>query len=274
MSSFEEPAMNDPIPAHTGSTPAKHDLTFTPPIMNASGCLGFAPDTHGLVDFSRFGAFITNPVSLLPRTPAQGERYLEFAGGFLLHAGLPNPGLSSVLRKYSSHWRRSPVPVIVHLFARNTSEITRLARQLEGVEGVTGLEIGFSDEVNNEMVTGMLQAASGELPIIARLPLERCIELAGIAIQAGAFAVSLAPPRGSLPAKGGGLVRGRLYGPAIFPMALKVVQQMKALGIPAMGSGGIYTPADIQAMLAAGAAAVQLDSVLWRGADFIWPAER
>ena len=49
---------------------SKFDLTFSAPLLNAAGSLGFAPDPNGPVDLSRFGAFITNPISLRPRLPA------------------------------------------------------------------------------------------------------------------------------------------------------------------------------------------------------------
>jgi dihydroorotate dehydrogenase (NAD+) catalytic subunit len=116
----------------------------------------------------------------------------------------------------------------------------------------------------------MVRSAAGELPVLARLPLERILELAETAISAGAAAISLCPPRGVLPDSDGKLLRGRLYGPALFPLALAAVQALARSGLPVIGACGVYQPEDIEAMLAAGALAVQLDSVLWRGgADLI-----
>ena len=74
---------------------SKSELLLNTPIMNAAGCLGFAPDTHGPTDLSQLGAFITNPISLLARSPAHGPRFLSFPGGFMLHTGYPNPGLGA-----------------------------------------------------------------------------------------------------------------------------------------------------------------------------------
>ena len=80
----------------------KRDLYFSKPIMNAAGSLGFAPDPRNGIDLDSFGAFITNPISLRPRLPAAQPAVIEFPGGFLLHSGLPNPGLSSVIKKHGA----------------------------------------------------------------------------------------------------------------------------------------------------------------------------
>jgi dihydroorotate dehydrogenase (NAD+) catalytic subunit len=176
--------------------------------------------------------------------------------------------MSLVLRRYARNWSRSPVPVIVHLLARGAEEVAKMARRLETVEGVSGLEVGVVSDASVEMVVALTQAACGELPVILQLPMERSVELAFRAIQAGAVAVSLAPPRGVFPVQGGEFVQGRLYGPAILPIALRTVQELTRLGIPTIGAGGIYNQEQKNAMLAAGALAVQLDGVLWRGAGY------
>jgi dihydroorotate dehydrogenase len=61
------------------------------------------------------------------------------------------------------------------------------------------------------------------------------------------------------------MVSGRLYGPGLFPQAAAAVLKMAALGIPAIGAGGIYSREQADKLLSAGAVAVQLDGVLWRG---------
>ncbi len=246
----------------------KYDFAFNPAVMNAAGSLGFTPDTHSPIDWSAMGAFVTNPISLTPRTPANGKRFIAYPGGFLLHTGYPNPGLSLVCRRYAVKWSRSPIPVIVHLLARSAEELAMMARRLENVEGVSALEVGMVNDATADVVVAFTQAASGELPVIMQLPMERCLELAAPAIQAGAVAISLAAPRGILPGKDGESVQGRLYGPAILPIALRSVHQLTQLDIPTIAAGGIYTRVHMDAMLAAGALAVQLDSCLWRGAGY------
>ncbi len=223
------------------------------------------PDPHGPTDLSGLGAFITNPISLQARTPAHGPRFLSFPGGFLLHTGYPNPGLIRAMRRYAGGWRRSPLPVLVHLLAQKAGEAAEMVRKLEGLEGVAGFEVGLPPEAGVELVQEFARATAGELPVVMRIPIDQAAGLAGGLAQARLAAVSLAPPRGALPTPEGGNVQGRLYGPALFPQALAAVQALARKGVPVIGAGGVYTPAQAEAMLQAGAIAVQLDAVLWRG---------
>lgn len=246
----------------------KHDLTINPALMNAAGSLGFSPDLHSPIDWSRLGAFVTNPVSLTARTPARGRRFIEFPGGFLLHTGYPNPGITRVVRHYVKHWHHSPVPVIVHLLAGSAEELRMMTRRLEMVEGVSGLEVGVDSDTSVELVKALTQAACGEYPVIVRLPMERAVELATEAMNSGATAISLAPPRGLYPTGNGELVKGRMYGPAILPVALKAVHELYQMSIPVIGAGGVYAQEQAAAMLAEGALAVQLDSIFWCRAGY------
>jgi dihydroorotate dehydrogenase (NAD+) catalytic subunit len=246
------------------------DLTFDPPWMNAAGSLGFAPDRHGPVDLARLGAFVSHPISLEKRSPAHGARYLAYPGGFLLHTGYPNPGLRTAIRRYGDQWGRSPVPVLVHLLCQHVEELSQAVQRLEGLPGVAGIELGLPPEIEAGQAKALAQAAAGELPVIVRLPLERAVELAAALtkndLQTESLAAfSLGPPRGLLPTPDGGLGRGRLYGPGVFPLALATVKALSAFGVPVIGAGGVYRMEQAEAMLRAGAAAVQLDAVLWRG---------
>jgi dihydroorotate dehydrogenase (NAD+) catalytic subunit len=243
----------------------KYDFAFKSPMMNAAGMLGFAPEARQPVDWAQMGAFITNPVSLEVRTPANKRCCLPFPGGFLLHTGYPNPGLRAVLRRHASRWARASLPVIVHLLAQRHEELVTMTRMLEAVEGVAGYELGLPLEVDQQSALEWASAAEGELPWIARLPLERALELGPMLVQAGAAAISLGAPRGALPNASGRLVEGRLYGPAVFPAALYTVDHLARQGVPVIGAGGIYTTGQVKEVLEAGAMGVQLDAVLWGG---------
>ena len=120
----------------------RQELALATPWMNAAGSLGFAPPSIWPVS-DPIGAFITNPISLSQRTPAAVRGQLPFPGGVLLHTGLPNPGLSRVLRRYSERWKQSTLPVWVHLFGSNPDEIHQMVMRLEGLEGVEAIELGL-----------------------------------------------------------------------------------------------------------------------------------
>jgi len=243
----------------------KYDLSFATHLLNAPGFLGFAPDRRGPIDLSRLGAFITNPVSLRARSPAHSRRCLVFPGGFLLHTGHPNPGIRQVIRRHAASWGRSPLPVLVHLLAENPAEVSDMVKRLETVEGVMGVEVGIPPGCDRQSALALSQAAVGELPVIVRLPFEAAAEFAPAFASLPIAAISLGAPRGALPDPQGNLVRGRLYGPATFPLALAAIQSMVKSGLPVIAASGVYSPQDADAMLAVGAIGVQLDAVLWLG---------
>ena len=242
----------------------RHPLLIDPPLMNAAGSLGFAPDLRTPLPWAEFGAFVTNPISVQPRRPASTMRWKEFPGGVLLHSGHPNPGFRQVINQFAQRWAQSPLPVIVHLLAARPEEIQGCVLQLEVVENVSAVEIGFPHSMGGLEAAEIVAAALGEIPAIARLPMDRCIELASIVEEAGAAAVSLGPPRGSLPANDS-FMHGRMYGPAVFPLGIQMTAELYAMGIPVIGAGGVYERQQVEEMQRAGAMAVQVDLALWRG---------
>jgi dihydroorotate dehydrogenase (NAD+) catalytic subunit len=243
----------------------KYELYLSKPLMNAAGTLGFAPRPRIPFELAEFGAFVTNPVSMAPRTPAYARCYLPFSGGFLLHSGYPNPGIRGVLRRYAARWSRSSLPVIVHLLAHEMREVVGMIEHLESLEGVMAVELSIPPGASEDLTYALVSASTGEMPVIAQLPIESAAQLAEAAVDAGANALSLSPPRGILPDALGKFTAGRLYGPSLFPHAMLVLQTLISCGVPVIAAGGFYHADQVQAALNAGAAAIQLDAVLWRG---------
>src|SRR5215216_8194427 len=139
----------------------KRDLYFSKPIMNASGSLGFAPDSRVGVALDSFGAFVTNPFSLRSRLPAIKPELIEYPGGFLLHTGLPNPGLRAGIKKYASRWDKFDMPIIIHLIADRPEETQRMVRMLESQENVMAAELGFAPLLANDIILMTLEMCSG-----------------------------------------------------------------------------------------------------------------
>ncbi len=240
----------------------KRDLSFRKPFMNAAGTLNFAPDLHSHLDWDRFGAFITNPISLRPRKAAGTPALIEFPGGFLLHSGLPNPGFHSAVRRCGRRWQEAPLPVIVNLMADRPDESRQMVQALESVENILAVELGFAPLLAPDIIALAVEMCRGELPLIVSLPAEQILDLGPRLIDLGAAALSLSAPRGALP-RDGELVTGRLFGPALYPKSLDVVRSAGRLGLPVIGAGGVCSASNADAMLAAGALAVQMDSALW-----------
>jgi len=253
----------------------KRDLDFRKPLMNAAGTLGFASDLRAPAPWDDFGAFVTNPISLRPRRPATRPELIEFPGGFLLHSGLPNPGMPAAIKKYAHAWAEFSQPVIVNLMADRPEETRRMVRLLERQENVMAAELGFAPLLADDIIFLALEMCRGELPLIVSLPDDQLLRLGHRVIQEGAAALSLAAPRGMLPlasppgaVQSDGpepheMVSGRLFGPSLFPRSLEQVHAAARLGLPVIGAGGVYSKADAAAMLSAGALAVQLDAGLW-----------
>lgn len=247
--------------------PGKHSLIVETPVMPAAGAFGFGEHYRNLIDIEKLGALVTNPVTYTPWSPATGTRVVPLDAGLLVHTGLPNPGLSKVLAQHRGTWERLPVPIIVHIVSTTVDEVRRCIHKLEEEDTVAGVELGLNDDISISDAQAAVRAATerADKPVIVRLPFGSSVELALAVADAGAGGlVVCAPPRGTARDSGGRLVSGRLYGPFIKPLVLRMVGQIaRRVNIPVTGAGGIHSPQDARDYLEAGAVAVQIDSVTW-----------
>ncbi|MHB8113078.1 MAG: hypothetical protein ACYDHA_06420 [Bellilinea sp.] len=247
-------------------TPDRSGLEIAPGWMNAAGFLGFAPpaEISSLPDAPV--AFVTNPVSYSPRTPAAERGASAYPGGFILHTGWPNPGFRKVIEQYASRWAHAPLPVWVHLLADRPHEVDRMVRALEEVDGVAAVEISLPPAADDDLKLQLVEVALGELPLVLCVPLDQAAAgWVNQTVQAGISAICLSAPRGCIPDPGGGFIRGRMMGPGIFPQALQTLNCLWGYEIPLIAGCGVYTRNNLESLLSTGAAAVQLDAVLWRG---------
>lgn len=244
----------------------KRDLYFSKPLINSAGSLGFAPDLRvfkELEGLNQLGAFVTNPISLRPRMPTANPSVIEFSGGILLHTGLPNAGFSNVIKKYSAKWNRAELPIIVNLMADRPEETQQMVRQLENIENVMAVQLGFAPLLSDDIILLNLEMCLGELPLIFALPHEQILSLGAKLIQAGASAISIASPRGTIYDENKNIISGRMYGRSLFPRSLDIVRSAGMIGLPIIGAGGVWSDADVESMLAVGAMAVETDIKLW-----------
>ena len=247
----------------------KTTLVIETPVMPAAGTFGFDGAAYrDLIDFTKLGAIVTNPITWKPRRVAHGPRVVPLPSGVLVHTGLPNPGVAATIRQYGGRWARALAPVIVHVAALSPADVSRCLDALDRCEGVAGIELGLHDQAAPDAIMLIIQAAldSTLLPLLVQVPLYSAVESARAAEEAGAGGIVVASaPRGTTrdPVTGQ-LVGGRVYGPWIKTLALRAVGQVaRAVDIPVIGVGGIHSADDARDFLDAGAVAVQVDSLTW-----------
>ncbi len=249
-------------------TSGKQPLQLINPVIGASGVFGFAGEYSRLIDLSKLGALVTNPITWRARRAATGTRVVPLDSGVLVHTGLPNPGIHQVYQLNAIRWKNSPTPIIVHVVATSPDEVGKCAQMLDLNEGIVGIEIGLSDQATHREARLMIGAARQHthLPILARLPLYQAPNIAQAAEESGADALVIAgPPRGTArdPITGQ-LVGGRVYGPWLKALALRMVGQIAGhVNVPIIGCGGIHNPDDARDFIEAGSVAVQVDSIAW-----------
>ena len=257
----------------------KGGLHLRTPVMTASGTFGYGVEMARLIDIERLGAIVTKSVSWRPRSGNPPPRLIETPAGLLNSIGLQNPGVRALVRQKAPYWARWSVPVIVSIFGETEEEYARVAAYLNGIVGVSGLELNISSPnarrggmhfgVDPEMAAGVTAAVRSvtELPLLVKLSPNAPdpIAVAKAVVEAGADAltcmntfVGLAiDARRRRPAVA--LERAGLSGPAVKPLALYWVYQIaREVSVPVIASGGIVTGQDAYEFLLAGASAVQV----------------
>lgn len=261
-----------------------HGLRLDNPILVASGTFGYGIEYGDVVDVERLGAICCKGTTLRPRVGNVTPRVTETPAGMLNSIGLQNPGVDVVVRKYGPTWQSWHVPVIVNVAGESIDDYVEVVRRLDGVPGISGIELNIScpnvgkgglqfaiDPEAAGAVTAAVRAATG-LPLLVKLspnvadvrPIARAIEAAGAdAISAinTLSGIAIGPGR-RRPLLGN--VYGGLSGPAIKPVALRIVYEVaQVVDIPIIAIGGVAELADVLDFLAAGAVAVQVGTVLF-----------
>ena len=156
-------------------------LPLANPILVASGTFGYGVEYGEVVDVQRIGAICCKGTTLKPRAGNPPPRVTETPGGMLNSIGLQNPGVDAVIEKYGPIWRGWKVPVIVNVAGESIEGYVEVARRLDGVPGVAGIELNIScpnvgkgglqfaiDRDAARAVTAAVRRAT-DLPLIAKL---------------------------------------------------------------------------------------------------------
>lgn len=262
-------------------------LQLKNPVMTASGTFGYGKEYEQLVDLNRLGAVVVKGLSLEPTKGNLPPRIVETPSGMLNAIGLENIGIDAFEQEKLPFLKGLEVPVILNMFGRTIDEYAELASRINRIRGVSGIEVniscpnieagGIAFGVDPEAAYAVISAvrAKTTLPVMAKLS-PNVTDIAGIARRvedAGADGISLINTLMGMaidvdtrrPKLAN--ITGGLSGPAIRPIALRMVWQVaQAVNLPVIGIGGIMSAEDALAFLIVGAKAVQVGT-----ANFVNP---
>ncbi|MGD9933135.1 MAG: dihydroorotate dehydrogenase [Dehalococcoidia bacterium] len=271
---MKEPLLEvDLAPGH------KTGLLLKNPVMTASGTFSWGFEFARHFDVNALGAILSKGVTMHSRAGNQQPRVAETPAGMLNSIGLQNVGIDRVIDEMAPQWAAWDVPVVVNIAGDSVDEFGEMAAALDGVPGVAALELNIScPNVDvGGMEFGQDPVAAGrvtraavrktDLPVIVKLTpnVTDPVALARACADEGAAAIcainTVLGMRIDINRRRPVLPRGRggLSGPAIKPVALRIVHDVaRAVPIPVIGCGGISTGEDAVEFLMAGATAVQV----------------
>ena len=255
--------------------------------MTASGTFGYGLEYAPLVNLNKLGAIVVKGTSLRPRPGNTPPRIAETPCGMLNAIGLENIGLNRFAAEVLPQLRKYQTSVVVNVLGESIEEYVEIATRLNELEGVSAIEVNIScpnvkkggilfgtDPKMAHEVTSAVRRHT-RLPVIIKLsPNVTDITVMARAVEEGGadgvslintllgMAIDVRTRRPKL-----GNILGGLSGPAIKPVALRMVwQAAKTVKIPVIGIGGISCTEDALEFLLAGATAVQVGT-----ANFVDP---
>jgi dihydroorotate dehydrogenase (NAD+) catalytic subunit len=256
-------------------------LTLRNPVLVASGTFGYAREMAGLVDFAKLGGIVPKTVTAQPRIGNTPPRTFETASGLLNAIGLDNDGIDHFIAHHLPYLRTLPTAIIGNIAGKTADEFPDMAAKIGREPGLAALELNLScpnvaggiDFATDPAITKRIVRTCRDvcpLPLLAKLTpnVTDIVPIAKAAADGGADAVTLVNTfvgmaidwRMKKPVLGN--VTGGLSGPAIKPLALRLVWHVaKTKAVPVIGVGGIATLDDVMEFLVAGATAVQLGTV-------------
>jgi dihydroorotate dehydrogenase (NAD+) catalytic subunit len=253
-------------------------LTLRGPVLAASGTFGYGTEVP-LLERRAMAGMVSKGIFLRPREGTPPPRIAETPSGMLNAIGLQGPGVEALIRDYAPKWAEWDFPVFVNINGETVAEYGELAARLDGVPGVSGLELNIScpnveqgglyfgnDPRAAAAVTEAVRRRT-RLPVWVKLTpmvsdigvIARAVEAAGADALCATntfvgMSIDLNAYRPRLSFRTGGL-----SGPAIRPLAVHLAHQAaRAVRIPVIGIGGIVRAEDALEFLVAGCSAVQV----------------
>jgi len=257
-------------------------LTLKNPVLLASGTSGYGEEYARFIDLNEIGGICVKGTSVNPSLGTPPGRVYETASGMLNAIGLQNVGVEKFIKEKLPFLRQFDTRVIVNIYGNTYEDYYEVARKLDGVEGVAALEMniscpnvgegcmlfGVNPESTYEVVNKVRKATPlplmvklspnvTDVTIIARAAAEGGADILSMINCPTGMAIDIKTRRPLL-----ANITGGLSGPAIKPIALRMVWQVHAanLGLPLVGIGGITTATDAIEFFLAGASAVQVGS--------------
>jgi len=270
-------------------------MVLSNPVMAASGTFGYAEEFKDFFSPAILGALVTKTVTLSPRQGNPPPRTCETPAGMLNSVGLENPGIEVFLKEKLPVLKRFGPPVILSIASEGgAGEFVELARRTQGIKEISALELNIScpnikvTRSPGHQVTRLISQDAGETfklvkevrkvwpkTLITKLsPNVTCIaDIASAAERAGSDALSLVNTLAGISIDVHtrkprlGAVSGGLSGPAIRPVAVRMVREVHAcVRIPLIGMGGIVDLPSALEFFIAGATCVSIGT-----ANFIDP---
>jgi len=265
------------------------------PLMTASGCAANGRELHRFFDIAELGAFVTKTVLADPRSGRGTPRMAETPSGMLNSIGLQGPGIDVFVREDLA-WLKSVGARVLASIAGNTADeyaaVAAVLRRSPAFDSVVGVEVNIScpnvanrglvfacDPLASAKVIGLVREnLPGHIPIFAKLSpdVTDIVQIADACVKAGADGLTMINTLLGMvidtdllrPQVAG--VTGGLSGPAIRPIAVRAIWQVRAAMLdgripmaPIIGVGGVRTGDDALQLVAAGASAIQVGTAIF-----------
>jgi dihydroorotate dehydrogenase (NAD+) catalytic subunit len=273
--------------AHIDMSTQLGELDLSGPVLTASGCAAAGRELDQFFDITRIGGIVTKSVMMQPRSGRPTPRMAETPSGMLNSIGLQGPGIDRFLETDLDWLEQRGVTTIVSIAGGTVDEYAKLAARLRTAPGVAAIEVNISCPnvedrgqvfaCNPDASANVLQAvrrhSDPRMPIFAKLSpdVTDIVEVAGAVSRAGATGVSVINTLLGMvidtdtmrPHLAG--VTGGLSGPAVRPVAVRCVWQIRAAfpDLPIIGMGGIRSGIDALEFILAGANAVSVGTMVF-----------